>query len=212
MLPNSGLKYAIILLPDKNEVFFNSIKKKYPNFEKDEKLFKMIVYKKKEVKGAIKNKDEEVKKTLTSSERMIDAPVINLIKIAAWTLLITFLILSFCAISVLGIWVIISIFMNIPEYVGGMLAIICLVSFYIFNGIGFIVLKLLSLIWLCLKSVVIGVSMYIGTITIAFIVILGISLLMIALIKIIMSSKYLSSVLGFKINGFHRARKNPKKR
>ena len=148
----------------------------------------------------------------TASDNMTVAPAINLIKVAVTVFLISVLIITILCLLTMGITAFIQCFMDIPGYILGVFNSFALGCFYIFFAIGWFLCKGIYWLGFILKWFGIVVAMYAGSIIFALCILALFSFIIIAIVKISLSFKLIRDFLGFKINGFHKARKDSEKR
>ena len=148
----------------------------------------------------------------TVSNRMLDAPASVLIKLALAVLMGSLVILIMVTGVSLGVGILIYYFMNIPEYVIGFLHCLSLGLFCICCLIGFGICCLISCIGTCLTYIGLILSAYAGFLVLLFCLIMTVSVIVIILTKVMLSIESIRNFFGFKINGFHKARKSAKER
>lgn len=147
-----------------------------------------------------------------ASENMVAAPVVNLIKIAGAVLFTTLVIFMISFIAIAGIVGLISIFMNIPEYIAGFFYCVCVVFFHIFAAIGYAIAKALFWSLLGLKWFGLMLLMSMGGIALVAGLLALTALFAITLFKAALAIEPIKDFFGFKINGFQKAKEEAIKR
>lgn len=142
---------------------------------------------------------------MDASDKMVESPAVILLKIAAKVITVIFTIMVILLFVFFGVSFFIHIFMNIPEYLLGTLYSISLGIFYVCYGIGFIISTFFCWIWIALKWFGIAIAAYAVFLGIMMGMIVSVFLFGTTLIRI---SKSVSDFLGFKINGFHKAKED----
>ncbi len=149
----------------------------------------------------------ELAENITSaSDKMIEAPAKHLIITAAATLGVSCLVLLVLAIAILGTGWFISIFMNIPEYIGGFFCWLLLGLFYILCAIGFVIWNAVYYVGFALKWIVLFIASIAGLMALIAGGFVLSALFIYILVKVALSIEAIGNFFGFKINGFQKAR------